>query len=83
MRVPIAEINRRVGEAAGRMGLYRPSYERVRTLVHIARRLHRHAPAAVATVALDVAFRAKPPEAIVLRLLKPPPPRLRDRIPPL
>ena len=77
--VPIAEMNRCVGRAAAEMGLYRPSYEQVRVLVHAARRLRRRGPASVSTVALQVAFRAKPPDAILLRLLAPPAPRLRDR----
>jgi hypothetical protein len=80
--VPIAEMNRCVGRAAAEMGLHRPSYEQVRVLVHTARRLRRRGPAPVSTVALQVAFRAKPPEAIMLRLLAPPAPRLRDRTPP-
>jgi hypothetical protein len=80
--VPIAEMNRCVGRAAARMGLYRPSYQQVRVLVHRARRLRRQAPARVSTVAMQVAFRVKPPEAILLRFLAPPTPRLRDRAPP-
>jgi hypothetical protein len=80
--VPIAEMNRCVGRAADRMGLYRPSYQQVRVLVHAARRLRRQAPTPVSTVAMQVAFRAKPPEAILLRLAAPPGPRLRDRAPP-
>jgi hypothetical protein len=40
-RVPIAEINRRVGVEAQRLGVTKPSYERVRQLVHEARHLHR------------------------------------------
>jgi hypothetical protein len=80
--VPIAEMNRCVGRAATRMGLYRPSYEQVRVLVHTARRLRRQAPTPVSTVALQVAFRVKPPEAILLRFLAPSAPRLRDRAPP-
>jgi hypothetical protein len=78
-KVPIAEMNRRVGRAAAEMGLYRPSYEQVRLLVHVARRLRRSAPAPVSTVAFDVAFRISPPEALLLRLAAPPGPRLRDR----
>jgi hypothetical protein len=80
--VPIAEMNRCVARAAARMGLYTPSYEQVRVLVHTARRLRRRGPAPISTVALDVAFRVKPPEAILLRFLAPPAPRLRDRAPP-
>jgi hypothetical protein len=78
-RVPIAEINRSVGETAGSMGLPRPSYERVRSLVHEARRLRRTGPPSVSTVAIDVAFRVRPQDAIVYRLVQPPAPCLRDR----
>jgi len=81
-RVPIAEMNRCVGRAAAEMGLYRPSYEQVRVLVHRARRLRDWGPAPVSTVARLVAFRVKPPEALLLRLAAPPAPRLRDRAPP-
>jgi hypothetical protein len=80
--VPIAEMNRCVGRTAAAMGLYRPSYEQVRVLVHAARLLRRQRPAPVSTVAMQVAFRVKPPEAILLRLFEPPAPRLRDRAPP-
>jgi hypothetical protein len=80
--VPIAEMNRCVGHAATEMGLNRPSYQQVRVLVHAARRLRSNGPASVSTVALQVAFRAKPPNAILLRFLAPPAPRLRDRAPP-
>jgi len=64
------------------MGLHRPSYERVRVLVHTARRLRRQGRGPVSTVALEVAFRVKPPDAILLHFLAPPTPRLRDRAPP-
>jgi hypothetical protein len=80
--VPIAEMNRCVGRAAAEMGLPRPSYEQVRVLVHAARRLRRRGPALVSTVAMQVASRVKPPDAILLRLLAPPPARLRDRASP-
>src|SRR5262245_16867182 len=36
-KVPIAEVCRRIGTLAEQYGLTRPSYERVRVLVHIAR----------------------------------------------
>jgi len=80
--VPIAEMNRCVGRAAAAMGLYRPSYQQVRVLVHEARRLRRQGPVPVSTVAKQVAFRVRPPDAIILRLLELPAPRLRDRAPP-
>jgi hypothetical protein len=43
---PIAETCRRVGAEAERLGLFRPSYQRVRVLVHEARRVRRR-PTAV------------------------------------
>jgi hypothetical protein len=43
---PIAETCRRVGAEAERLGLFRPSYQRVRVLVHEARRVQRR-PTAV------------------------------------
>jgi hypothetical protein len=62
-RVPIAEINRRVGAAAERLGVPRPSYQRVRELVHASRRLHRYQPSTLSVV-VDVAMRVRPPEAL-------------------
>ena len=79
--VPIAEMNRCVGRAAVEMGVNRPSYEQVRVLVHAARRFRRQGRGPVSTVALDVAFRVKSPEAIILHFLEPPPARLRNRSP--
>jgi hypothetical protein len=79
--VPIAEMNRCVGEAAGAIGLPRPSYEQVRVLVHEARWLRKGGPPSISTVARDVAFRVSPPEALALRLTAPRTPRLRDRAP--
>ncbi len=82
-RGPIAEINRRVGAAAARMSLPRPSYEQVRVLVHAARRLRRRAePSSFATLAAAVAYRTLPPETVVDRLFEPRARRLRDRAPP-
>jgi hypothetical protein len=63
-RVPIAEVNRRVGLEAERLGLPRPSYQRVRELVHQSRRLQRVRPT-TASVLIDVATRARPPEAFL------------------
>jgi hypothetical protein len=40
-RVPIAEVCRRVGAEADRRDLTRPSYERIRELVHVERSLRR------------------------------------------
>jgi hypothetical protein len=61
--VPIAETYRRVGREADRLGLTRPSYERIRQLVHASRRLRRGPT--TASVLVDVAFRVRPPEAVV------------------
>jgi hypothetical protein len=61
--VPIAETCRRVGREADRIGVVRPSYERVRLLVHESRRIRRGP--STASVLRDVAFRARPPEAVL------------------
>ena len=63
-RRPIAETCRRVGAEANRLGLPRPSYQRVRELVHQARRLRRRGPS-TASVLIDIAARARPPDALV------------------
>ncbi len=81
-RLPIAEINRRVGRAAWRMSLPRPSYERVRVLVHAARRLRRLNPKAYTALAYEVAFRVRPPAALVDRFGEGRRLRLRDRASP-
>jgi hypothetical protein len=62
-RVPIAEVNRRVGAEAERLGLRRPSYQRVRELVHESRRIKRGPT--TASVLVDVAMRVRPPEAFL------------------
>jgi hypothetical protein len=60
--VRIAETNRRVGQVAQELGLPRPSFEQVRTIIHLARRRGRMPTAG--DVLLDVAFRA-PPTALI------------------
>ena len=55
----IAEINREVGAAAERLGLPRPSYERVRRLVHEARAI-RAGPPTSAEVARDALLGVRP-----------------------
>jgi hypothetical protein len=60
---PIAETSRRVGREAERLGLPRPSYERVRELVHAMRRIRRGPT--TGSVLVDIAFRVRPPEALV------------------
>jgi hypothetical protein len=69
--VPIAEMNRRVGEVAVAMGLPRPSYERVRVLVHAAWRSAAQAQARIVTFAVGVALRLRPPRVVLFRLLVP------------
>ena len=61
--VPIAETCRRVGQEAERLGLTRPSYERIRELVHESRRIRRGPT--TASVLVDVAFRARAPEELL------------------
>jgi hypothetical protein len=61
--VSIAETCRQVGREAELLGLPRPSYERVRVLVH-AVRVIRRGPS-TATVLAEIAFRARPPEALL------------------
>jgi hypothetical protein len=61
--LPIAEVHRRLGKEAERLGIARPSYERVRVLVHELRRLRRGP--STASVLIDVALRARPPQAFL------------------
>jgi hypothetical protein len=63
---PIAETCRRVGAEAERLGLTRPSYQRVREIVHESRRIRRGP--STASVLADVAFRVRPPEAVLDQL---------------
>jgi hypothetical protein len=62
--VPIAEIYRRVAREADRLRLTRPSYQRIRVLLHQARRYRRNRPS-TAQVLLEVSFRARPPDAVL------------------
>jgi hypothetical protein len=63
-RRPIAETCRQLGVEAEQLGLRRPSYERVRELVHESRLLRQRGPT-TASVLVDVMLRARPPEAIL------------------
>ena len=65
---PIAETCRRVGEEAERLGFTRPSYQRVRELVHESRRIRQSRSPSMASVLVDVAFRVRPPEAVLDQL---------------
>jgi hypothetical protein len=62
--LPIAEINRTIGEWAEEHGELRPSYVRVRQLVREFR-VEAELPS-TAAVALDVAFRARPPSDLLV-----------------
>jgi hypothetical protein len=66
--VPIAETYRRLAAEAERRGLTRPSYERVRVLVHQSRRWRRNRGPSTASVLVDVAFRLRPPKAVLDQL---------------
>jgi hypothetical protein len=61
--MPIAELRRRVGAEAQRLGLPRPSYERLRVLAHELRA--RRAEPTTADVLWDVTTRVRPPDAIL------------------
>jgi hypothetical protein len=63
--VSIAEVWRRVGREADRLGVTRPSYERVRTLVHELRR--RRGPSLSDTM-IELAWSWNPAELILDRL---------------
>ncbi|MGH3054022.1 MAG: hypothetical protein ACRDL7_03475 [Gaiellaceae bacterium] len=76
--ISIAEVNRLVGAEAECLGITRPSYERVRELVHEARWLKEEHPSVGRTV-LDVATRTRSHAAYVELAARGPRPRLRDR----
>jgi hypothetical protein len=63
-RRPIAETNRQIGLVAEAIGLPRPSYQQVRTIVHAQRAGRRRSPE-IGSILLDIAFRAAPPEALL------------------
>jgi hypothetical protein len=62
-RRPIADTHRLVGEIAEKLGMIRPSYEQVRTLVHVLRTGKRDT--SIGQVLLDIAFRARAPEELL------------------
>ena len=74
----IAEINRRVGVEAQRLGVTKPSYERVRQLVHEARALHRGYVSAL-EILIDVATLQRSARDWAKLATLPPRPRLRDK----
>jgi hypothetical protein len=68
---PIAETNRRVGIVAAELGLPRPSYEQVRRVVKRAREYGRYP--STGEVLLEIAFRTRPPTALLDHLTDTPP----------
>jgi hypothetical protein len=65
-RLPFAELNRRLGAEAERLGLRRPSYQRVRELLHRLRSLRRQP--STSRVLLEIAYRSRPPAALLDQL---------------
>jgi hypothetical protein len=65
-KVPIAETYRKVGREAERLGLPRPSYQRVRVLVHSARRA-RSRPT-TASLLVDAALNVRHPRHVLEEL---------------
>jgi hypothetical protein len=63
--VPIAEVNRRLGGEAWRLGLPRPSYQRVRVLVHQLRRIRARKGPSTGEILFDIALRVRPPGAML------------------
>jgi hypothetical protein len=61
---PIAETYRRVGAEAERLGLTRPSYQRIRELVHEARTI-RPGPSVGDFLRLSLAMKAGNPDVVI------------------
>jgi len=76
-KLPIAEVNRRLGAEAWRLGLPRPSYQRVRVLVHQLRRIRSRKGPSTGAILFDIALRTRPPEALLDHLSGIGVPRLR------
>jgi hypothetical protein len=60
---PIAETYRRVSALAEQLGLIRPSYEQVRTVLHQLRAAKRDP--SIGQLLLDIDLRRRPPQAIL------------------
>jgi hypothetical protein len=65
-KVPIAETYRKVGREAERLGLPRPSYQRVRVLVHASRRARRGP--SIASLLVDAALNVRHPKHVLEEL---------------
>jgi hypothetical protein len=77
--VPIAVTYRRVGAEADRRGLTRPSYQRIRVLVHEARRRHVQRGPSTGQLLLEVMAQSRSPEALIDRAAGIPVYELRHR----
>jgi hypothetical protein len=59
--VPMAEVNRRLGAEAARLKAAKPSYQRIRVLLHAIRRLKRERlPPTTGQILFDVWLRLRP-----------------------
>jgi hypothetical protein len=63
--IPIAEVNRRLGAAAEAMGMMRPSYARVRVLVHEQREEQMRRGPSTGRILVEISTRARPPESLL------------------
>jgi hypothetical protein len=62
-RRPIADTYREVADIAEKLGLARPSYEQVRSVLHQLRARKRDP--AIGQILIDISFRRRPPEALL------------------
>jgi hypothetical protein len=69
--LPVAELNRRLGSVAERLGLAQPSYQCVRLLVRDLRAGRGHP--GVGELLLDIALRTRSPDRILAELSNRPP----------
>jgi hypothetical protein len=67
--MPIAETYRRLAGRARQLHLFRPSYEHVRRLIHIVRRVRELRRKATPRVLFEVLYNLRPPTALVDHLL--------------
>jgi hypothetical protein len=65
-RLPMAEVSRRLGRRADRLGLPQPSYETVRAI--LAPRRRRPPEPTTTDVVVDVMLGSRPPEALLDQL---------------
>jgi hypothetical protein len=68
---PIAETNRQLGVVADSLGIPRPSYEGVRTLVHSLRRGRRRRDPGVGRLLYDFLYQDRPADEVIELLAEP------------